>query len=91
MSLVEFRRHKVGNHPTGLLLKGEELGVLSDTPAVCTSATTSLRCCTVAAQSPRSIPGASFSPIHFACKLRTFASGPAWTRTRDLFLIREAL
>src|SRR5215211_8022216 len=28
MSFVEFKQHKVGNHPTGLLLKGEEFGVL---------------------------------------------------------------
>ena len=27
--------------------------------------------------------------LRFACKLRTFASRPAWTRTRDRFLIRD--
>ena len=33
--------------------------------------------------------GASDSALRFTCKLRIFESGPAWTRTRDLFLIRE--
>ena len=40
-------------------------------------------------KSRNSLP-ASFYLICFACKLRISESGPAWTRTRDLFLIREA-
>jgi hypothetical protein len=33
--------------------------------------------------------GASSSAPRFTCKLRGFSGGPAWTRTRDLFLIRD--
>ena len=33
--------------------------------------------------------GASSSAPRFTCKLRGFSGGPAWTRTRDLSLIRE--
>src|SRR5829696_5430186 len=32
---------------------------------------------------------ASYFPLRFACKLRIYESRPAWTRTRNLFLIRE--
>jgi integrase len=38
------------------------------------------------------IPGmGTYIALNFTRKLRVINRGPAWTRTRDLFLIREAL
>ena len=38
----------------------------------------------------RNVSGAFSLASCFTCKLHISESGPAWTRTRDLFLIREA-